>query len=282
MAADKLPYFKFITAIIDNGIWARLSPAARALYPALLRFSDRNYRPVYPGSGILLKLTGFKQKSTLRKARRELEEIGLIVLARGGGRKNTCYHFRFDFAQRGAGTPPGDANEHPSGGDEATLPGPGRPSQRGDTPPPGYNQIHININHQVPREVPANEESRLAFLQRRFGAEALDRAKSECRLAGLPERSETLEKILYPHAGANEPSWPDLAEDLARQISQASMDRIQNAFLEQREGMFVFRDILPEHLRAIVERHCESVFFEPEEHTLVSRKDFWTRTVDPK
>ena len=239
---------------------------------------------MYPGTGVLLKLTGFRQKSTLRKARKELEEIGLIVLARGGGRRNTCYHFRFDFAPDEGGTtaPRRGAGEHPAGGEETTRPGSSGPSQGGDPPPPGYNQIHININHQVPQELSGGEESRLAFLKRRFGAEAIDRARNECRLAGLPERSETLEKILYPHAGANEPSWPDLAEDLARQISQASMDRIQNAFLEQREGMFVFRDVLPEHLRAIIERHCENVFFEPEEQASVSRKEFWTRAVDSK
>jgi len=47
---NQLTYFIFVCELIDAGIWAEMSPAARTLYPVLLRFSDRNFSPVYPGS----------------------------------------------------------------------------------------------------------------------------------------------------------------------------------------------------------------------------------------
>ena len=95
MSAGELQYFKFITDVIRSGTWARLSSAARALYPVLLSFTDRHFSPVYPGSNRLLELTGFKQKSSLRKAREELQEAGLILVKKGSGRTNSTYHFIF-------------------------------------------------------------------------------------------------------------------------------------------------------------------------------------------
>ena len=107
MKAHELPFFKVVTPLIDSGVWGRMSAAARTLYPVLLRFSDGSFKPVYPGSRLLLKLTGFKQKSSIRKARNELIELGLVSVTTGSGRKNTCYHFRFD-----ALTAPGVATQY--------------------------------------------------------------------------------------------------------------------------------------------------------------------------
>jgi len=82
-----LPYAKLVVALFDSGLWARMSAAARALYPALLRFSDGQFKPVFPGTTVLLKMTGFKQKSTLRRAREELVELGLIQFRAGAAGK---------------------------------------------------------------------------------------------------------------------------------------------------------------------------------------------------
>lgn len=35
-------YIKFMSDIIDSGLWGKLSPAAKTLYPVLLKFSDQN------------------------------------------------------------------------------------------------------------------------------------------------------------------------------------------------------------------------------------------------
>ena len=49
MSAENMPYFKFISEIIRSGLWAKLSPAARTLYPVLLSFSDAKFQASIPG-----------------------------------------------------------------------------------------------------------------------------------------------------------------------------------------------------------------------------------------
>ncbi|MCB1309416.1 MAG: helix-turn-helix domain-containing protein [Leptospiraceae bacterium] len=273
MAANILPYFKFVSALIDSGIWADLSPAARALYPVLLRFSDRDFKPVYPGSQVLLKLTGFKQKSTLRKARKELEEKGLVVQARGTGRTNTCYHFRFDFA-RPQNPHEGGERAHPRGATEersGVLTG----DAPGGAGRAGYNQIHVSIHNNVQKESDESEDPGLEFLRQRFGVDAVKRAGAECRLAGLPRSLENLEKILYRDRPGEQLSWSDLQYKLRGSISQSSMDIIGHAFLEERNGLFMFQDSLPDHLKILLERICPRLFFVPESEPVLSRNDFW-------
>src|SRR5690606_13774350 len=125
-------------ALIDSGVWARMSGAARTLYPVLLRFSDRNFKPVYPGTKRLLELTGFKQKASLRRARAELVDLGLITLATGSGRTNTRYHFCFDGV---ATAPPTGSAERPSVGLAEPLPGVFAGLPGGSLEDPPYNQI---------------------------------------------------------------------------------------------------------------------------------------------
>ncbi|MFN3247238.1 MAG: helix-turn-helix domain-containing protein, partial [Leptonema sp. (in: bacteria)] len=150
---NELTYFKFVCELIDAGIWAKMSPAARTLYPVLLRFSDRNFSPVYPGSKKLMELTGFKQKSSLRKARNELVELGLISITLGNGRKNTIYHFRFDWiTPRGTQKYPSESrNPTTTEGSNSTPVGDTGVAAPGYSPIPPYNQIQISINnHPVP------------------------------------------------------------------------------------------------------------------------------------
>ncbi len=279
MLEEQLPYFKFVSALIDRGLWARMSSAARTLYPVLLRFSDRNFKPVFPGAQTLLRLTGFKQKASLRKARRELTALGLISVTEGSGRRNTFYHFRFDWAHED--TPQGATNATPS---EA----PGRlPAVHPEDPPgfpehsPGgsdqdsrYNQIHISINNNVPQEGGHTEipdSDRMEFLVRRFGADAVELARSECALAGAPADVRNLQKILYRNQGGHGDSWTELRKYLSGRISPGSLAEIEQAFREESRGVFVFSDNLPEHIKELLRRGCERVFFEPE----ATRGEFW-------
>lgn len=273
MSAEELPYFKFVAALIDSGIWARLSPAARALYPVLLRFSDRNFKPVYPGATLLLKLTGFKQKSSLRAARHELVRLGLISLTTGSGRKNTCYHFRFDFEGVASASP----RRHPGaplGGEPTPLSG-ARGAQSGEAPAAApYNQIHISINNNVP-EPAGDEAERRRSLADRFGIEAVRLAESECQLSGQPVTAANLESVLG--AGARPAGdWPSLESTLARKISPGSLDLVRQAFIAEREGLLIFADRLPERLKALLERMSDRVFFEPAAAlTGLTRRQFW-------
>lgn len=268
-----LPYFKFVSPLIDSGLWARMSSAARTLYPVLLRFSDKNFKYVYPGSRHLLKLTGFKQKSTLRKARKELVDLGLISITEGSGRTNTCYHFRFDVLV--ANAPQGGQKTTPPGGNSVPLSGSTGATPGASAEPPGYNQIHISINNHVQDEQKEALESRSSrvsegsekrkrdFLVRRFGQRNLDLAASECKLAGIDATSENLEKILYRNERTDRVSWEEIEKYLTDKISPASLDQIRDSWMEERDGWIVFTDRLPGHLKALLRRITDRVFFEP-------------------
>ncbi len=266
MAENELPYFKFVSALIDTGIWAEMSPAARTLYPVLLRFSDRNFKPVFPGSQTLLKLTGFKQKSSLRRARNELIHLGLISVTEGTGRKNSCYHFRFDdWPDR---SPPWGAKPASPGGRVRDSQGGFLEPARGATGDPGYNQIHISINNHVPTPQgaePSDGENRRKkdFLTRRFGQHNVELAVSECKISGIVPTAEHLEEILYSGERNQSVTWNELEKYLTDKISPGSFGMIREAFREEKDGWLFFSAGLPMHLQNIVKQVHRNVFFEP-------------------
>jgi len=125
-------YLTIMSDILDSGTWAKLGPAAKALYPVLCKFSNHSFKPVWPGTDVLLKLTGFKTKKSLQEGKRELVEAGLIHVVPGTGRTPSYYYFRFDYpgskvdieayrdtkiSPRGVKqSPPGWAHDLPEGG----------------------------------------------------------------------------------------------------------------------------------------------------------------------
>ncbi|MBE7440685.1 MAG: helix-turn-helix domain-containing protein [Spirochaetales bacterium] len=222
-----LPYAKLVTALFDSGLWARMSAAARALYPALLRFSDGQFKPVFPGTTVLLKLTGFKQKSTLRKAREELVELGLITVSRGNGRKNSYYHFRMDWAC----SPEGHAAA-PQGGVSAPRRGAGGPAAGALRVGQPYNHVHISITNN-PAGVPLAHDA-------------------------TPEAEQ---KRLYPTVEGKRASWSEIEKALAGQISASSLRMMKEALLSTENDLYIFSDSLPEHLKALLEQVCSRVYF---------------------
>lgn len=90
-------YLAIMSDILDSGTWAQLGPAAKALYPVLCKFSSHTFKPVWPGTDELLRLTGFKTKKSLQEAKRELIQTGLIHVVPGTGRTPSHYYFRFDY-----------------------------------------------------------------------------------------------------------------------------------------------------------------------------------------
>lgn len=144
-------FSKFMSDIIDSGVWATLSPASRTLYPVLLKYSDETFKEVWPGTDELLRMTGFKTKKSLQEARRELRSLGLIDIVPGSGRSSTRYYFRFDYpgsrinltsyrdtirSRRGLEKYPPAGATHPPPGDTQISP----------------NQIHIHINQDTQKQ----------------------------------------------------------------------------------------------------------------------------------
>lgn len=96
MGANNM-YLAIMSDILDSGVWAKLGPAAKALYPVLCKFSNHTFKPVWPGTDELLRLTGFKTKKSLQEAKRELSDMGLLHIIPGTGRTPSHYYFRFDY-----------------------------------------------------------------------------------------------------------------------------------------------------------------------------------------
>ncbi|MBW7856893.1 MAG: hypothetical protein H3C43_00990 [Leptonema sp. (in: Bacteria)] len=275
MSGQDLPYFKFVQPLIEAGIWAKMSSAARALYPVLLSFSDRYFSPVYPGSNKLLQLTGFKQKSSLRRAREELIQIGLILTTPGTGRVNTVYHFRFDWA-----TPRGSKQRPPEAATEADA-----GVARGVLP---YNQIHISINnnHKFNENIKEESQKTIEFLEQKHGKAAVLQASNELELAGLLVDFDSLQKILSVHSPINtqvnlsnglktnqNQSWKEIRKFLSEKISQFSMDQLDKALVTETDELLIFSSSLPVHLKQMLSRIAPQVCFEPEITSL--RREVW-------
>lgn len=278
MSGQDLPYFKFVQPLIEAGIWAKMSSAARALYPVLLSFSDRYFSPVYPGSNKLLLLTGFKQKSSLRRAREELIQMGLILTTPGTGRVNTVYHFRFDWA-----TPRG-LGKRPPGVTEAAA------SENTRSTPP-YNQIHISINnnHKI-NDLVEKEENKetIGHLEQKYGKETVLHARNELELAGLPVDFVSLQKILFAYSTSagmtlnkqtllsptnQNQSWKEIRNFLSEKISQFSMNQLDQALLNETDEILIFSSSLPVHLKQMLSRVAPHTCFEPEITSL--RREVW-------
>lgn len=85
-----LPFYAF-PEIFDNRLWRKLSPSAKALYPAILKHANLATGIAFPGTDLLMELSGIKTEATLIKAIKELKSVGVLnywlVPIKGGGFK---------------------------------------------------------------------------------------------------------------------------------------------------------------------------------------------------
>ena len=256
-----MQFLKIPSRIITDGFWAQMSSAARALYPTLLRFSDGNFCPVYPGSNKLMELTGFKHKSSIRKAREELKKMGLIMYAPGTGRTNTRYFFTFPWIASGA--PVGDAGDYPTGLVQ---------QDRGVVEDElEYKQIQISINQHVQSNPASNPEKNYSRLVSLFGQKLVSQALKECELSCLPVSEENLEKILYRSGFTN--SWDHILDYLESSLTHGSFELIRSSFLSEQNGILFFSDCLPDHLKVLLNNTVKNsrIIFEPDDKTNETR-----------
>ena len=244
MSAENLTYFKFLSNIISRGIWAKLSSGARTLYPVLLSFSDRNFKPVWPGTKKLLELTGFKHKESISKARRELADAGLLTFSIGTGRKNTVYQFSIPHPEVCYNMPLGAV------GLGGLVSAEGSPGVRGDSPP--YNQIHISIDNY-----PNMLNSKVKNNYTKSGR------SEKSNITNLNEEAD-LKHIKKDLPAFTFSTWKELKKELSNTVSPSSLNLICQAFLMQKDNNYIFRDNLPEYLKTHLRRIC-NVFFEAQE-----------------
>lgn len=167
--------------IIDSGIWGRLSPAAKTLYPVLLKFSDQNFKQVWPGTDLLLKLTGFKTKKSITLGKKELIKEGLLYYRPGSGRTNSLYYFTFNY-QGSKISPQGDKKILPTDIQHSPLGKDFFHTQENTAATPNHLNITITNNQSVRTD---NEKESYEKLLDIYDLAIVDEAYQMARSKGL-------------------------------------------------------------------------------------------------
>ena len=161
-------YLAIMSDILDSGTWAKMGPAAKALYPVLCKFSSHTFKPVWPGTDELLRLTGFKTKKSLQEAKKELVQLGLLHVVAGTGRTSSHYYFRFDYPNSRVDIEAHRANTVSRRGIQESPPGGySNPLQGGAGVLPNHINIHIN---KLPQTTNNNNPDLSSLLNEFFGA----------------------------------------------------------------------------------------------------------------
>ncbi|EOQ95057.1 DNA-binding helix-turn-helix protein [Leptospira wolbachii serovar Codice str. CDC] len=266
-----------MTDIIDSGVWAGLSHAAKTLYPVLLKFSDYNFKPVWPNTETLMRLTGFKTKKSIVSAKKELTRVGLLYQVPGNGRTSTRYRFSFHY-EGSRITPLGDTNitlrdfeTDLSGGSKLV-------SKGGADGTPNHINITISNTNNVPAvpetgELGKGKEEKKAFetLVELFGPEiALEAYKkavslhmesntsyvqSLCRELVSTQRQEmikTEQKVSAEDNFSHPASWAGFLSWASKELTQSSWHQLGKVQVETDGNVIVITSPIQGHLRQIV------------------------------
>ncbi|MCG6146272.1 helix-turn-helix domain-containing protein [Leptospira bandrabouensis] len=277
MSDQRHPYIRLMTDIIDSGVWAGLSHAAKTLYPVLLKFSDYNFKPVWPNTETLMRLTGFKTKKSIVSAKKELTKAGLLYQVPGSGRTSTRYHFSFHY-EGSKITPLGDANISLRGSESESPEGSKPVDQGGASGTPNHINITISNTNHVPPTAAAGDlskekEEKKAFesLVELFGPEiALEAYKkavslhmesnvsyvqSLCRELISMQRQEVLKTEQKPSGNetlSHPASWVGFLSWASKELTQSSLHQLEKVQVQIDGNVIVVTSTLQGHLRQIV------------------------------
>ncbi|PJZ83452.1 helix-turn-helix domain-containing protein [Leptospira harrisiae] len=269
-----------MTDIIDSGVWAGLSHAAKTLYPVLLKFSDYNFKPVWPNTETLMRLTGFKTKKSIVSAKKELTQAGLLYQVPGSGRTSTRYHFSFHY-EGSRITPLGDTNFTPRDSETGTPEGAKQAGKGGADGTPNHINITISNTNNVPAtpaalEMEREKEGKKGFenLVALFGPEiALEAYKkavslhmesdntylqSLCRELVSKQRQEVLkteQKIPMEDGLSHPASWAGFLSWASKELTQSSWNQLERMQVQMDGNVIVIGSPLQGHLRQIVQMY---------------------------
>lgn len=248
---DYQPYIKFMSDIIDSGLWAKLSVGARTLYPVLLKFSDQNFKQVWPSTGTLMQLTGFKTKKSVIEAKKDLVKAGLIQVINGNGHTNSVYYFTFNY-EGSKIAPQWDKKIHPCGSFSHPS-GESLPTHQGGQKL-NPNQINITItNKQTNKKEFFKEEESQSYekLIQDYGNEIFSYAFKEAKKRGMEkqyayikaickDRTEYLSEININQLGdENKATWFSFLEWARKKLTQDSV-KILESLEPQVDGKTIF------------------------------------------
>lgn len=269
--ADPQQYIKFMSDIIDSGTWASLSSGARALYPVLLKFSDQNFKQVWPSTSTLLKLTGFKTKKSVIDAKKDLIDSGLIQTKSGSGHANSIYYFTFNYPGSKI-TPLWDTPVyHP--GVEKSTPGEEENTPRGDATG-NPNQINITItNNQIqkePKKSKKKKSDRGAFeaVLEEYGEEIFNYAYAIAKTKSMENniayiraicKNKTEELIKRPNFEHKPqgPSWRLFLEWAGKHLTRNSLENLKDLEIQAEPNKLIIFGQISGFLQEVILRYFE-------------------------
>ena len=277
MSDQRHAYIRLMTDIIDSGVWAGLSHAAKTLYPVLLKFSDYNFKPVWPNTETLMRLTGFKTKKSIVSAKKELTRAGLLYQVPGNGRTSTRYHFSFHY-EGSRITPLGDASITLGGFETDASGGSKLVSKGGADGTPNHINITISNTNNLPAvptpgELGKIKEEKKAFetLVELFGPEIALKAyqkavslhmesntsyvQSLCRELISTQRQEVIkteQKVPEEETFSHPASWAGFLSWASKELTQSSWNQLGKVQVEADGNVIVVTSPLQGHLRQIV------------------------------
>ncbi|PJZ52892.1 helix-turn-helix domain-containing protein [Leptospira adleri] len=268
---EHYPYIKFFADIIDSGVWAGLSSAAKTLYLVLLKFSNQHFKPVWPSTEMLLKLTGFKTKKSIIQGKRDLIQAGLLQVTPGTGHTSSRYYFCFNYA--GSKIPPQGYNSGYLGGGESEIfEGSKKGSQGSAEGAP--NHINITItNNQNQEPGKKNTPLSLSLLEEKYGTSILSEALGIAKLRGMEgnlryvqgicknlmgtENVAPMPEFNQPPSGMSEKeaTWKGFLTWSRERLTRSSIEILEQIRVEPDGRTICVLDSVPESLRMIIAKY---------------------------
>lgn len=267
---EHYPYIKFFADIIESGVWANLSSAAKTLYLVLLKFSDQHFKPVWPSTEILLRLTGFKTKKSIIQGKRDLIQAGLLQVTPGTGHTSSRYYFCFNYP--GSKIPPQGYNFGNPGGGETETPGAGKngPQGSGEVAPNHINITITNNQHQKPEK--RKKQVSLDELEKEYGSAILTEALTIARGRGMETNLRYVQGIcknltkakddFMPEFNQNqerynerETSWNGFLRWSKERLAKSSIETLEKIRVEPDGRTLCILDPVTESLRMIIAKY---------------------------
>ncbi|EKO15315.1 helix-turn-helix domain-containing protein [Leptospira kirschneri] len=267
---EHYPYIKFFADIIESGVWANLSSAAKTLYLVLLKFSDQHFKPVWPSTEILLRLTGFKTKKSIIQGKRDLIQAGLLQVTPGTGHTSSRYYFCFNYS--GSKIPPQGYNFGNPGGGETETQGVGKngPQGSGEMAP---NHINITITNNQ-RQEPEKRKKQVSLdeLEKEYGSTTLTEALTIARGRGMETNLRYVQGIcknltkakddFMPEFNQNqerynerETSWNGFLRWSKERLAKSSIETLEKIRVEPDGRTLCILDPVTESLRMIIAKY---------------------------
>ncbi|AXR62771.1 helix-turn-helix domain-containing protein [Leptospira mayottensis] len=267
---EHYPYIKFFADIIESGVWANLSSAAKTLYLVLLKFSDQHFKPVWPSTEILLKLTGFKTKKSIIQGKRDLIQAGLLQVTPGTGHTSSRYYFCFNYP--GSKIPPqGYIFGYPGDGSLETPEVSERHSRGSGEGTP--NHINITITNNQNQEPTKKTYLSLNDLEEKYGSSILSEALSIAKTRGMETNLKYVQGICknlmktsnnstMPEFNQNtknphekDATWRGFLLWSRDRLTRSSIEVLEKIRVEPDGRTLCVLDLVPESLQMIIAKY---------------------------